>query len=237
MGLIQTAESIEQHVKDAYTALQASGASLPEQRNLANLAGTIEGADRGGDGTLWGTLYTTVYPEGLVLETYQDYMALGIGGDSNTYLAVNGKNIRKYSVVKFSFGRGCVYAPDYFLYQCTQLRILEHSEVLLGIGQFFCSCSGLNGQPGYTPYLDLSHVESVGTYLLYDCRAFGSVTQPPIVNIGECPPPTDAGSLSCVVKPFDGGFYTIALAGANAAAWKAALPDSTSSPYRKLILA
>lgn len=41
MSLATTAQSIEQHTKDAYTALQSGGVELPSEKNLANLASTI----------------------------------------------------------------------------------------------------------------------------------------------------------------------------------------------------
>lgn len=41
MSLATVAKSIEQHTKDAYIALKNGGVALPEKKNLANLASTI----------------------------------------------------------------------------------------------------------------------------------------------------------------------------------------------------
>ena len=56
------------------------------------------------------------------------------------------------------------------------------------------------------------------------------------VNVGTSTPPNDTYSLS--TSDSHGNCYVngINITGTNKAAWRTALPDSTSSPYRKLIV-
>lgn len=153
-------------------------------KNLANLpeaVGTIATMPQG-DGTLWGTLYTTAYPNGIVLNSKADYDALsgGTGSSTNHNFSVNGLSINAGTITKFSFGSACAYTRDSFLTYCTALTSLEHTEVLLDVGDnFLFMCTSFNSP------LDLSNVTKIGKSFLYGLRNFNSeLKMPKVVEIG-----------------------------------------------------
>lgn len=74
-------------------------------------------------------------------------------------------------------------------------------------------------------------VKSIGTNFLYGCSAF---VGPLTVGTANCP--TDTNSLSQGTASAPAYQTGITLAGPYAQVWKDALPDRTTSPYRKLIV-
>lgn len=75
-------------------------------------------------------------------------------------------------------------------------------------------------------------VTSIGGYFLYDCC---NLTQAITVNTPSSP--VDAYSLSTYTLGSPARLNGITLAGTYAQAWKDALPNRSSAPYRKLIVA
>lgn len=77
-----------------------------------------------------------------------------------------------------------------------------------------------------------STVNSIGTAFLAEANYFRG---PLTVNTDTAP--TDSESLAVTVQSATAYTEGITLAGSGAEAWKTALPDSDTSPYRKLVIA
>lgn len=169
---------------------------------------------------------------------------------------ISGATFYVGAVKKVTIGRDATALPDNF---CTTLPNL--SEVVLfkscnvtSIGaNVFSGCPVLN-----SPIIVPAQVTSIGSYFLVNSAAFNSsvtltgnatgfyyfmnncpeMTATIDVGSNVAPNPRSGDYPMCVSSASAPAYTTgITLAGANAAAWKAALPDRTSNPYRKLILA
>lgn len=273
-----------QSVIDAKEAIRqaiiAKGVDVPAEAKLDTYHTYIDQISSApeGDGTDWGTLYTTAYPDGLVLNSEGDFTALGNGGDSTTYLIVNGNRIRKNTFKKYSFGKLCKILPNYFLEYCTSLTQISGVEVIeeVGFGAFSNLTTNLimagevlnfqnltkigndflGGCASLKAEVKIPKAETIGSSFMRSCRAYAQpLTIPSSVNTiaasflsyvqdftglltvetNVTPPANDAYSIrgqSSVSPCYTQG---IRITGSGAAAWKAALPDSSSS-YRKLIL-
>ncbi len=245
----------EGYVVAAYRAVAEKGGGLPPQKNLANLKLAVDDIPLG-DGTEWGTLYTTAYPSGLVLDGENSYKTLGTGTSASSMITVNGVSIGKDSIIGFSFGRSCTYAPSSFLMRCVRLASLEHTEVLTEIGnQFLRECNDFNAKLNlknvtkigyrfldycykYSQPISLSaKLESVGYGFMCNMRSFVG----PVQIETDATPPDRANlyySLAGATSGTDSYREGITITGSKAPIWKEALPDvaSSSSGYRKLIL-
>lgn len=141
------------------------------------------------------------------------------------------------------------------LYQCTGFnRPLDLSNVTSIGDDFLFRCDRFN-QP-----LDLSSVTQIGADFLYGCSSFNQDLTIPsttssiatyflfgvnsMVSTITCNAPATVFTGSAAQKKYNlatnyssSSMYTtgVSLAGTYASDWKTALPDSSSSPYRKLI--
>ena len=115
----------------------------------------------------------------------------------------------------------------YFLLYCSSFN----SEVDLGDKCSYIGFSFMRELPAFAQTITIPQsVTEVGTYFLYNTKNVTSIVCNSSVS------PTDNNSLSTTdtsAPMYDTG---ITLTGTHASDWKTALPDSTSSPYRKLIL-
>lgn len=178
-----------------------------------------------------------------------------------------GDILARFNIVAYSFG--ALSYPDNFpagyLSNMPQLRRIYNLEntSLTGIGDSFLSDAfSFRGPLVLPPTLN-----TIGTSFLYNCHLFDQPLTIPqgVTSIGgsflrDCDmfigpltvetavPPSSSTGVLCVTKSSLGGVkegapeYAIGvtLQGAGAEAWKAALPNLTSSTgsyYRKLILA
>ena len=116
---------------------------------------------------------------------------------------------------------------NYFLYNCYAFnQPLTLPSGLTSIGNsFLYSCYAFN-QPLTLP----SGLTTIGAYFLYNCYAFTLLIYNPSVY------PTDNNSISQDSNSKTSTNGTgIKVIGTNAAGLKAALPNITTSPYRKLV--
>ena len=122
---------------------------------------------------------------------------------------------------------GLASIGDSFLSNCYAFnQPLTLPSGLTSIGsQFLVGCQAFN-QPLTLP----SGLTSIGTYFLYDCFAFTLL----IYNLSVYPPDSNSMSQTINTKTSTNG-TGIKVVGTNAAGLKAALPNRTSSPYRKLV--
>lgn len=126
---------------------------------------------------------------------------------------------------------------DYFMFGCASFNsTITLNDGLLMIGsRFMYGCSSFT-QPFTVPsgLIDDSSIVSYnpGTYFMYNCNNFTG----PLVCNTSTKIPTDNYTLGTTSS--SAAIYTtgVTLTGPYAAQWKAALPDRTSSPYRKLII-
>lgn len=89
-----------------------------------------------GDGTDWGTLYTTQYPDGLALTSKADYDTLGTYSAATASVAIASKSIVANTITGFSFGKNCTYTPNSFLINCISLtRAMVIPSFVTTIGQ------------------------------------------------------------------------------------------------------
>lgn len=246
----------EGYVAAAYRAVAEKGGELPPQKNLANLKLAVDDIPLG-DGTEWGTLYTTAYPDGLVLDSEKSYKALGnSSAGSDVKLYPNNIAIEKGSITGFSFGKNCTYAPLFFLTNCIHVVRLDHTAVLRTIGDSF-----LRFAKDFNAPLNLRNVTSIGSLFLSECITFAQpiYLSPKLDTIGSgfvsrvrkfvgpvyidtTAIPADRSnsynSLSSIASFDDTYSQGITITGPGAAAWKEALPNvqSTANGYRKLIL-
>lgn len=124
-----------------------------------------------GDGTEWGTLYTSEYPSGLELQYEDNFAKLGKNSTTAGYTFVIDSGIvsvNRQEIVKFSFGSKSKAVPDYFLYSTpvTNITCLGGIEEI-GVG-FCASCSNLNCP------INLPAVRAIGSRFLYECENFRS---------------------------------------------------------------
>ncbi|MCK9470293.1 MAG: BspA family leucine-rich repeat surface protein [Bacilli bacterium] len=115
---------------------------------------------------------------------------------------------------------------NFFLYNCYSFnQPLDLSNITSIGNNFFRQCFSFN-QP-----LDLSNITSIGNYFLYNCYSLSTITWNASVY------PTDGNSLSQSINSktrIDNGAGIIVY-GSKRLELISALPNSTSSPYRRLI--
>lgn len=132
-----------------------------------------------------------------------------------------------YLITGFEIGSEITSIPDNFLWGCNVTKLEGDLSNITSIGDNFMKYCGYFNQP-----ITLSNITSIGTGFMEDCDNYTST-----ITLNNCVAPTDNWSLaagSSIAPAYTTG---ITLAGSSASAWKTALPDSDSSPYRKLIVA
>lgn len=289
MSIKDTVQSMEQNLKAYYDALEEKGGTVPEERNMENLAGT---ASVGGDGDmptsyrLVGDFWTVdqnylpIQSSSYPSTNFEMYSTLYGKQSSNSsfqvkwFTRVSGGS--EYGTLAGFYSVPCSYLHElfmdfskdtlpndnkirYFLAQNSSTSAATFTELkkvdirgLTSIGENF-GWHDLNNDTVVTfdnslqkigtsflaesnyakPFSIPGSVTSVGSNFMYNCRNFVG----PLYVPEGCQPPTDNNSLatdSAQAKMYVNG---IVLTGPGAAAWKAALPDRTTSPYRKLIVA
>lgn len=146
MTLASDINSMYAHTKQTYDSLEALGASMPEDKNLENLATAfdslpIEPHPR------FGHLYTTANPKGIDLPTYEDWEALCVSSP--------------YSPPPFTFSFGTVNRED-----VTGLIIGNEVD---NVGEaFMANCQNLISIKG------VEKLKTIGKYFLYECINFNS---------------------------------------------------------------
>ena len=114
--------------------------------------------------------------------------------------------------------------------KCAHIKIILHlaaQEIEIGISMTYFL---FNGHAFNQPLTLPSGLTSIGTYFLFNCLAFTLLIYNPSVY------PTDGNSISKSINSKTSINGTgIKVIGTNAAGLKAALPDRTTSPYRKLV--
>jgi len=242
----------------AYTALQASGAALPEQRNLANLAGTIEGSSsifsayrRG-----WGAIVLALRLErktasercsGIVpIASQSEFTQLN--RSTTGLVSFSGVMVQLGNIVGVILGENVTDLGDNFGVSSTAISFIDNQAVVKRIGAKF-----LPGNSYFSGELTFPNLESIGQYFLQNnyfgtpsisisssvqdigpnfMDSSGAFTGPLVVE--SVHPPTDNYSLT---NSSDSNRKKITLSGSAAQIWKTALPDQTSFPYRYLTIA
>ena len=258
MSLISEINESGKYLKDAYQALKANGAPLPEKCNMANLAGCIEesgGGDPAGYDD-WGTIY--YYNDSSVdsiikisLTTEAEYRKLEVNS-SNNYIIICGLSLNPAHIIGFRFGTKCKSAGRQYL-AFTGVQFLYGTEHLETIEQgFMYGCSGksdfnfsfpnvrtigadfMSSMSYLTGKVTLGdRITSIGTRFMYGRNP---VWGPLYVNSGITPPIGDTTALALPTKDYPAYQSGITLSGPGAQAWKTALPDLNGPIYRKLIL-
>lgn len=212
------------------------GVEVPEDVMIEDLPGyiaqiTIKPADPtipNDDGTEFGTIYTTDHPEGLALASLTEFsvnMAFGYNRPNIT-VQNNAYTIPLANVTGFSFGKQCKVTPAWFLCNCPNLTKLECMGGLTEIGSNF-----LASATSFSQDVTLSaNLTKIAAGFLDRCSNYTGLLT---INTSTIPGVSWTLATNDSTKPM----YTqgVRIAGPGAAAWKAALPDSTN-PYRKLIL-
>lgn len=126
--------------------------------------------------------------------------------------------------------------PYSFLGSCTAFnQPLNLPKTVTSIySGFMYNCAAFNQPLTLPPFTLYGYNSTNGQGFLYDCSNFvGPLT------IEGTYVPTGGANYTLSQPSTTGPSYTegITITGPGAAAWKAALPDSSTSPYRKLILA
>lgn len=248
MSLVNDASSLENHLAEAYDALEELGADMPEDRNFENLPGTIESLNQTKTPD-FGTIYYSDTSYNLTTQAELDSLCTTSSDSSN--FTLGGKSIPRSAVTSFEFGKDATTVGARFLQKCTNLTSITFNNQLTSIGDYFLiDCSSFNADitlpstpleigagfllrcTAFAKSLTLpTTLTAIGDRLLEDCNSF---TGPLIVNTSLHP--TDNSSLA--TKTSTAPMYTtgIALSGESSSTWKNALPDRTTSPFRKLTL-
>lgn len=224
--LVEAKASMRQSIID-------KGVDVPDDAKIEEYAGYILQIEGGGqmpsdDGTEWGTVYSTTYPDGLVLADEASFKALCDNGKYTAGLRFNGSvTIRKDAITKVSLGKNCTEVGDNFLLNCINAKELLYSGKLEKIGkQFLNACSSLNCE------IELSeNLKSIDFYFfMYGLR---DMTGPIIINTPVTP--TSADNYVLTASTTTAPFLTVGcvIKGKNAQAWRDVLPDTNN---RKLIL-
>lgn len=139
---------------------------------------------------------------------------------------------------------------NYFMYNAAPRGSVTIDDALVSVGNDFCSgCStmtainlpqsmtsvGNNFCSGCTTIKTIrvpNNLSTIGTYFCHNCDALTTVYIP-----DNTPPPSDSVySLSSDSASASAYVNGIKLTGPGALRWKAALPDRTVTPYRKLLV-
>ena len=208
------------------------------------------------------TVDTTSTPQSLTLSSSTDYNGLTDTQhgyyDDDYMVNLSGTSIYVGSVKKVTIGQDATMIPTGFcryFSRLTEVVLFKTCNITKISSDAFMCCTALN-----SPIIIPAKTTQVGNGFLYGCTSFNSPvtlagnaaisysfmhgcdSMTSTVNVGSNPIPSLTGYWLQTYLSSDTSnapMYTtgVTLAGANAAAWKEALPDRASSPYRKLILA
>lgn len=274
MSIKDTVQSMEQNLKAYYDALEEKGGTVPEERNMENLAGTAGGGTHNVQYTYmskWtNTEYAVQEPSNIVGS--MAYMLASYCYDSRATTAVNFPvfwlsgsasdvhAIQKTNVISLDCDMGYTLPKSYMLggtskangfgvLKTIKLRNIQMVPSNFGTytseldsvelrndddtRTFYISDNCLNPS-GVKNVIMAGKITSIGTNFLHNCDNLQEVYVP-----SDTPVPSDTSYGALSTTNANAVSYTdgIVLRGPGAAAWKAALPDRTTSPYRKLILA
>lgn len=265
MSLKDTVTSIETHLTEAYNTLEEKGATLPENKNLENLSAAIESVSGGGDSEfgeatveLWVSGnstqksklvgFTQVQLSGMVSALAVPSKAQFDCGS----VALSSTSTPKSYLIKARLV-GNIVSRDYILGSINTTNSFSGlKEIILEetttIASYFGATSSSLNKVSLPDTL-----ATIGTYFLWDCASLKYLTLPDSLSsvgtqfMGECKllqglyipanvtPPTDNYSLSTTNAGSPSYVNGITLYGPGAQAWINALPNRTTSPYRKLI--
>lgn len=179
MAISDTISSMKSNLSAAYAQAADKGGTLPEQKNLFNLADTIASITTSGgeydipefDGGLYGAIAYLDKNGEVAYYTATSATDLAMTPSSYTSLVHNSADNVIYAsdVLAYSFGSTITTTKTYFLRNCVNLRKIYGGENLTSIGQYFAAyCFQLNCP------LSFPNVTSVGNDFLYNCTAFDS---------------------------------------------------------------
>lgn len=161
-------------------ALEEKGVTVGDVSldEYADLVRSIQtgGSGEGGDGTEYGTIYTTEFPDGKPLAV-GDFDKLY--GDDQSYLKppieFSFGTVARDSIVKYSFGKNKTSIGDYFLYYCENLETVEGMEQIIdSIGNSFLSSTSINH-----PIILNDDITTIGDYFLSGASKFNSLLKLP----------------------------------------------------------
>lgn len=179
----------------------------------------------------WGTITTTIGGTSYELKSSADFDALCGTGD---IVLGDGTTISRGTVSTFSFGNN--YSKnigDNFLAGCNQLTVLTNfPNNIRTIGNYFLSGCVLLGSGVPVSLTIPRSVTSIGEGFMYNCDKY---VGPLTVNVLPTKEPRDIYSLSTTNPSADMYTTGVTVQGTDASVWKAALPNRSVSPYRKLI--
>lgn len=155
MTTAETITSMYNNVKLAYDALATKGATLPQDKNLANLASTVESIVSGGGNVPTGEYGKLIYADSLedspsvkeaAINTVDDFNALCTAEPSIT---LGGTNIDKQTVLAFISAQMPNEIPAAFLSDCPHL---DYSPITIpnnvtAIGDNFLAQANSYNQP------------------------------------------------------------------------------------------
>lgn len=227
-----TISSCYAHVSDAYDKLEEMGATMPEHKNIENLEPTLRSLFPTPVNE-WGKLYTTEYPNGVLL-TEDDYI-FGLPSPSNasptTQLSFSFGNVALNTITGFEFGSLPDYIDSFFLSPCPNLTYLgEIPANITRIATFFLRGASSFVQPLTIP----STITSIRYGFMLDCSAY---TGPLTV---ECPGSVIQADYSLASSSTTAPMYVqgIKIEGSEASSWKAQLPNGSydgNTIFRKLV--
>lgn len=167
-----TIESMVNPLTAVYNKIEEKGGKKPAEKNMKNLGAAIRSIpDTPPTPTLgtYGTLYTTDYPEGILINTETEYQALNIWYGQK--IVTNVGEIEPSTVTGFTFNpdSGTTFVPDQFLCYCSNLNSpmdIPNGVTNIG-GNFLSFCFKFN-----SPITLPSTLTTIGDRFLYSCNAF-----------------------------------------------------------------
>lgn len=262
MAISDTINSIKANLTAAYEKLSEKGATIPAAKNIENLAATIDTITGGGGGgvPLEGDYGSFVYNGTTVQVTnLLDYLTLTSSAGSESYSApVYSLSTGSYSstgVTSYTFGSDCSFTPPFFLGNAGVTSLNGITPSIIG-HHFLFNGGGYAAPAAFNGGLDLSGVVSIGNDFMSGQSTFNQPLTIPatVTSIGSSfmynnnamsntitvettAAPGGTGDItSLATSTSTAALYVsgVELAGDGAAAWLAALPNRTGSPYRKL---
>lgn len=193
MAVADTINSIKENLTNAYTAIEEKGGTIPEHKNVANLAEAIQSITASGGETYETNSFGAIKyldannEEQVYIAKSFEELALNKSTQSAVVITLeDGTAIRNSQIIGYSFGKEAPTAlPDYFLGYCQKLvEVLNlDTTFITTIGNYFMQYCTVFNQDLVFP----STLTTIGMSFLYNLNQMVGVVDLSNTAITEIP--------------------------------------------------